>query len=338
MLGLFRAQRREHLQPVRLCHLHDAECKCKLGHGGNGEVKLYQCKEEGKGKSCCDQYFVVKILRYPHYTWMSSEEKDKICKRTLLNEYSIGMMMNHRNIVRTLDVDLKANSLIFEFFKSIELTEVLHNAFINKFPTRPMMKYFKQLTEAVKYMHSLGVAHLDIKPQNILVDMETGLLKLIDFGSAIVFKVDGLDTSNCDIVRGTPSYLPPEVLGKDSCMLDKVDVWSCGVVLYNIVYNQMPWKAADRGDYRFFHCQIYLNRKELSPSVFPDISEKGFDEISSGIVHDLFIGMLQSNPLSRSSIEHVSQMLMTLEEEIGRRDDPLAFFRQSGEMRRPIRN
>lgn len=84
----------------------------------------------------------------------------------------------------------------------------------------------KNLLEAVAHCHRLGVAHRDIKPDNILFDSADNL-KLADFGSAEWFG-DGRSMSG---VVGTPYYVAPEVLlGREYD--EKVDVWSYGVILY----------------------------------------------------------------------------------------------------------
>lgn len=94
---------------------------------------------------------------------------------------------------------------------------------------------FYQLIQAVAHCHRLGVAHRDIKPDNILFD-ERNRLKLADFGSAELFK-DGELMSG---VVGTPYYVAPEVLaGRGYC--EKVDVWSAGVVLYIMLAGFPPF-------------------------------------------------------------------------------------------------
>ncbi|KAJ1409430.1 Serine/threonine-protein kinase, active site [Sesbania bispinosa] len=94
-----------------------------------------------------------------------------------------------------------------------------------------------QLMQAVAHCHRLGVAHRDIKPDNILFD-EENRLKLADLGSAEVFKEGELMSG----VVGTPHYVAPEVLaGRE--YNEKVDVWSAGVVLYGMLAGFLPFRG-----------------------------------------------------------------------------------------------
>ncbi|XP_020222848.1 phosphoenolpyruvate carboxylase kinase 1 isoform X2 [Cajanus cajan] len=111
-----------------------------------------------------------------------------------------------------------------------------------------------QLMQAVAHCHRLGVAHRDIKPDNILFD-EDSRLKLADLGSAELFS-EGQPMSG---VVGTPHYVAPEVLaGRD--YNEKVDVWSAGVVFYQLLVGFAPFRgdspveifeAVVRGNLRF---------------------------------------------------------------------------------------
>lgn len=138
-----------------------------------------------------------------------------------------------------------------------------------------------QLMEAVAHCHRLGVAHRDIKPDNILFD-ERSRLKLADFGSAEIFK-EGEPMSG---IVGTPYYVAPEVLsGKDYG--EKVDVWSAGVVLYIMLAGFPPFygesaveifEAVLRGNLRFptraFHSVSPTAKDLLRRMLCKDVSRR----------------------------------------------------------------
>lgn len=94
-----------------------------------------------------------------------------------------------------------------------------------------------QLTDAVKYVHEKGYAHQDIKPENIMIERSTGLVKLIDFGLAC--------SSKCVSGGGSRPWEPPEYFipnppnGLDAAQ--KHDVWSLGVVFYQLTNGQFPF-------------------------------------------------------------------------------------------------
>ncbi|KAM0861102.1 hypothetical protein ACQ4PT_046116 [Festuca glaucescens] len=99
--------------------------------------------------------------------------------------------------------------------------------------------YFRQLVSAVRYCHSRGVFHRDIKPENLLLD-SAGDLKVADFGLGAVADGGGggaLRHTMC----GTPAYVSPEILSKQGYDPAKVDIWSCGVVLFVLAAGYLPF-------------------------------------------------------------------------------------------------
>lgn len=99
--------------------------------------------------------------------------------------------------------------------------------------------YFKQIVETVLSIHKLGVIHRDLKDENILVDLHTGQVKLIDFGAgAFITEQNQLFTD----FHGTRVYSPPEWILKQRYYGDRATVWSLGVLLFNMIYGDIPWE------------------------------------------------------------------------------------------------
>lgn len=108
--------------------------------------------------------------------------------------------------------------------------------------------YFRQLVSAVRYCHARGVYHRDIKPENLLLD-EAGALKVADFGlGAVADDLAAADGGNGSLLRhtmcGTPAYVAPEILSRKGYEPAKVDIWSCGVVLFVLAAGYLPFNDA----------------------------------------------------------------------------------------------
>ncbi|XP_062108226.1 CBL-interacting serine/threonine-protein kinase 7-like [Humulus lupulus] len=98
--------------------------------------------------------------------------------------------------------------------------------------------YFQQLVSALRFCHQNGVAHRDVKPQNLFLD-KAGNLKVSDFGlSALPDRIrNGLLHTAC----GTPAYTAPEVLTRRGYDGARADAWSCGIILYHLLTEKLPF-------------------------------------------------------------------------------------------------
>ncbi|KAG6420587.1 hypothetical protein SASPL_117135 [Salvia splendens] len=187
-------------------------------------------------------------------------DKEKILKVGLMahikREISILRRVRHPNIVQLFEVMATKSKIFFvmEFVKGGELFSKVAKGRLKEEVAR---KYFQQLISAVAFCHARGVYHRDLKPENILLD-EDGNLKVSDFGLSAIpeqIKQDGLFHTFC----GTPAYVAPEVLSRKGYDAAKVDIWSCGVILFVLMAGYLPfhdqnvmfmYKKIHKGDFR----------------------------------------------------------------------------------------
>ncbi|KAJ7964305.1 Non-specific serine/threonine protein kinase [Quillaja saponaria] len=216
----------------------------ELEHGPENKNALFGKYELGKLLGCgafakvyhgrnvqTGQSVAVKII-----------SKKKISGTSLManikREITIMRRLNHPHIVNLFEVLATKSKIFFvmEFAKGGELFAKISKG---RFSEDLSRKYFQQLISAVGYCHLRGIFHRDLKPENLLLD-ENGNLKVSDFGlSALADQIrpDGLLHTLC----GTPAYVAPEILTKKGYNGAKVDVWSCGIILYVLNAGYLPF-------------------------------------------------------------------------------------------------
>ena len=101
-------------------------------------------------------------------------------------------------------------------------------------------KYFQQIIQGVEYLHKLGIVHRDLKPENLLIDHEKNI-KLVDFGLSNTYEEGETLKTAC----GSPCYAAPEMIAGERYHGSRVDVWSCGVILYAMICGYLPFEDPD---------------------------------------------------------------------------------------------
>jgi serine/threonine protein kinase len=280
-------------------HLNDAILVQNLGDGGCGVLELYQCKQVYKNV-VCNKYFVVKRIKptYNYYGLKKKESGTSLAK--FYQEYNIGILLHHRNIRRTFDIDVDNNSIIFEYCYGLDLLDYANE--YKSANTRPLTRLFGKILDAVEYLHTVGVAHLDLKLENVMYDPENDTIKLIDFGEAVLLE----DKTDFIGPRGTLQYMCPEMLEFSTFNPLKADLWCCGVILYNLFYNTALWEKATLKDYRYKVFCTSISKNILNSAIFPKNEHYRYWEME--VIYWLFKILLNPDENKRRNIKVVKSI------------------------------
>lgn len=163
-----------------------------LGSGAGGSVRLMKRSTDGVT-------FAVKEFRPRH-----AHENEKDYAKKVTAEFCIGSALHHGNIIETLDI-VQEKGRWYEVMEYAPY-DLFAIVMTGKMSSKEIMCTFLQIFAGVTYMHSMGLAHRDLKLDNVVVT-ERGIMKIIDFGSASVFRYP----FETDIVlsHGTSTILPP---------------------------------------------------------------------------------------------------------------------------------
>jgi len=158
-----------------------------------------------------------------------TETKGEIAATTI-REISSLVLLNHPNIINLIDVVFHPKSGNLNMVMEIGLSDLTNYLKNNTIDTPDIKQYFYQLIKATEYMHSLSIWHRDIKPQNIII-FPNKVIKLGDFGLTRFASIPGLQYT---WPVATMWWRAPDVLLGNNRYGPDVDIWSLGVVLYEI--------------------------------------------------------------------------------------------------------
>ncbi|OIW31985.1 Pkinase-domain-containing protein [Coniochaeta ligniaria NRRL 30616] len=208
-----------------------------LGSGAGGSVRLMKRSEDGV-------VFAVKEFRPRH-----SYETEREYVKKLTAEYCIGSSLHHGNVIETLDIVQEKG----KWYEVMEYApyDLFAIVMTGKMSREEVTCCFLQMLSGVTYLHSMGLAHRDLKLDNVVVS-DRGILKLIDFGSAHVFKYpfeNGIVLASG--IVGSDPYLAPEVYDERKYDPTAVDIWSLAIIFCCMTLRRFPWKVPRMTDNSF---------------------------------------------------------------------------------------
>lgn len=158
----------------------------------------------------------------------------------LVREVYYHRQFKHPHITRLYEVVVCEGKIwmVLEYCPGRELYDYVLSC--GRVPMDEVKKLFSQITSAVFYAHSLNCIHRDLKLENILLDKRRNA-KLSDFG----FTRECQQRNFLETVCGTTVYMAPELIQKQKYDGFKVDIWSLGIILYTMLYGQMPFDEED---------------------------------------------------------------------------------------------
>eukprot|EP00746_Dinoflagellata_sp_MGD_P149341 gnl/MRDRNA2_/MRDRNA2_81387_c0_seq2.p1 gnl/MRDRNA2_/MRDRNA2_81387_c0~~gnl/MRDRNA2_/MRDRNA2_81387_c0_seq2.p1 ORF type:complete len:932 (+),score=160.01 gnl/MRDRNA2_/MRDRNA2_81387_c0_seq2:129-2924(+) len=253
--------------------------KTQIGEGGYGKVFVARDKET-------DRIHVVKRV---------IKTNNQVTNSRFYQEIRIMKSLDHPNIVKLRATFEEGNIIYFvmEYLQGGELFDRILD--MGSLSERFSAEVLEQVAHALSYAHAHGIAHRDVKPENVVFlskDFSNSHVKLIDWGFGIYFK----ECSMRDIV-GSTLYMAPEVYQSTSLRsypgyTEACDLWSLGVLTYVMLSGKQPfWGSNEQMQKRA--------RQERYP-----IKVKPFDDVSKECM-DFLQCLLKANPKQRPNISQV---------------------------------
>lgn len=223
-----------------------------LGKGGLGAVYLVR-------HEVLETPFALKVL-YPDV----AAANESYVKR-FLREAKIATRIRHPNLVAVhdagLDEELGLYYIVMDWVSGGDLRQAI--AFAGHFDPDRAVEVIMQVASALEAAHKFKVVHRDIKPENIMIQPD-GLVKLVDLGIAKADNITDSLSTTTESVFGTPAYVAPEQAVDASSVDIRADIYSLGVVLFEMITGRPPYDGANAPQ---------VLAQSLSSEPFPDIRD-----------------------------------------------------------------
>jgi len=295
----------------------------QIGAGGMGEVyRAFRIDEYEKEVA-------IKVVR-------AGQESGFSLSR-FKNERQILARLDHPNIAHLLDGGTTEAGLPYFVMEFIEGKPIDDYCDRHKLSTEERLRLFLQVCSAVQYAHQRLIIHRDIKPSNVLVTSE-GTPKLLDFGIAKILDTEataGQFEPTLTIFRAfTPEYASPEQIKGDP-ITTASDVYSLGVVLYELLAGRHPYRKPNSRPQEIFHAVCEVEPEKPSTAV----KKKNADESARELPSTLLVARPDSSAQKlskrlRGDIDNI--VLMALRKEPQRRYTSVEQFAE--DIRRHLEN
>lgn len=194
--------------------------------GAGGMATVYKAYQPG-----LDRHVAIKVLPAQHALTPGFKER-------FVREAKAVAQLSHPNILSIHDVGLEGD-LSYFVMKYVAGGRTLRHLLGQPLDLPTVSNYISQIAGALDHAHARGVLHRDVKPDNMLLEGEW--LLLADFGLAKI-RASGEGLTGTGMIVGTPAYVPPEQV-KGQASDQRADIYSLGVVLYEMVTGRVPFQA-----------------------------------------------------------------------------------------------
>jgi len=215
---------------------HGMELLELLGQGGMGVV--YKARQIELDRLVALKILSPRLAADPEFPRRFNREAQALAS------------LDHANIVRIHDVGREGELyfIVMEYADGSNLRDLLVQ---KKLTPEQALRVVPQLCDALEYAHSRGVIHRDIKPENIILT-RSGVAKIADFGLAKIVKNENVESSitQTNVVMGTADYMAPEQRDKTKGADHRADIYSLGVVFYELLTGELPVGRFDPPSHR----------------------------------------------------------------------------------------
>lgn len=216
--------------------------------------------------------------------------------RRFRNESKAIAVLSHPNIVKVYDVSFgdRIQYIVMEYIDGITLKQYIEQQ--GEIKWREALYFTVQILRALQHAHEKGIIHRDIKPQNIML-LEDGTIKVTDFGIARFSQAE--TQTMTDKAIGSVHYIAPEQ-ARGGYINDKADIYSVGVMLYEMLTDQLPFVADNAVSVAIMQMQA----EPTPPSRINPSIPKGLEEIT---MHAMEKNPAQRFPSAADMLEDVER-------------------------------